>query len=65
MNAGTVYRKETPSHVLSVRLSSKELKRLTATLGNYQIQGSCLSEQLRAFFQVSYIRSIRYASKNR
>lgn len=65
MDSNTVNRNEQPSQVLSVRLSSRELRRVKKTLRNYGITGSCLSEQLRAFFGQSYWRSVRYARRSR
>jgi len=61
MGSHNVNREEQGSHVLSVRLSQREFRRLRATLRNYQIDGSCFSEQLRKFFKDSYWRSIRHA----
>jgi len=57
MGSDTVNRELQPSHVLSVRLSSKELRRLQETISNFQIQGS-FSEQLRFILSDSHRRSI-------
>ena len=57
MGSDTVNREVQPSHVLSVRLSSKELKQLQETIRNFQIHGS-FSEQLRFILSDSHRRSI-------
>jgi len=49
-----VNRGERDSHVLSVRLTEEQLKRLQRTLRNFGIEGSCLSVQVRILFRKVY-----------
>lgn len=60
MAHANVNAEERLSHVLSVRLRERELKRIQETLRNFEIQGDSMSEQLRVLFRMEYGRSVRW-----
>lgn len=59
MPAETVNRDLQLSHVLSVRLTDRQLKRLQKTLRNFEIDQGSWSDQLRTFFRLMYFKSQR------
>lgn len=56
----TVNREERDSHVLSVRLTDKQFKRLQSTFRNFEIHGDSMSEQLRLLLRKTYWSSYRF-----
>ena len=65
MNRNSVNREESGSKVLSVRLSQREWKHFQEILGNYKIQKSSVSDQLRELLRQDLRRSRKYAYKQR
>lgn len=65
MARDTVNREEQGSQVLSVRLREREFRRLQETLRNFEIQGDCMSEQMRALFHRVYWSSVRWRRARR
>lgn len=61
----TVNREERDSHVLSVRLTEEQSKRLQRTLRNFEIQGSSMSDQLRLLFRRTYWSSVRFKARQK
>jgi len=61
----TVNREERDSHVLSVRLTDKQFKRVQRTLRNFGIEGSSMSEQLRLLLRKTYWSSVRFQTRHK
>lgn len=60
MASQAVNREEQGLHVLSFRLTQRELDMVKKTLRNFEVEGACVSEQLRNFFKGAHYRSVNY-----
>jgi hypothetical protein len=61
MNGNSVNNAQRRVNVISLRLTDKELKRLHATLRNFGIKQSSVSDALRLFLTREYYRSLKIA----